>query len=123
MILAWSGNISNIPYGWHLCDGSNGTPDLRGRFVLGDSPSHPLGQTGGEEQHTLTIAEMPSHNHSVFYYQSSGNVTNGGGGVVDEPNDEGLQVDRDIFTAPQGGSQPHNNMPPYYSLAYIMRIK
>ena len=35
IVTMWSGTINNIPFGWALCDGTNGTPDLRGRFVLG----------------------------------------------------------------------------------------
>ena len=60
----WSGSSSNIPSGWLLCNGSNGTPDLRDRFIVGTGGSYGVGFTGGEVTHTLTIAEMPRHNHT-----------------------------------------------------------
>ena len=64
-IIMWSG--SDIPTSWALCNGSNGTPDLSGKFVLGMSASHSIGQTGGEEIHTLSIDEMPAHTHKWLY--------------------------------------------------------
>ena len=63
-IILWSGSTSDIPTNWQLCDGTNGTPDLRNRFVVGAGSSYNVGSTGGEATHTLTINEMPSHNHS-----------------------------------------------------------
>jgi microcystin-dependent protein len=58
------------PGGWLLCDGTNGTPDLRGKFILGSGQGVGLtnrteGQVGGAETHVLTINEMPSHNHTA----------------------------------------------------------
>lgn len=53
-IIIWSGTASNIPDGWALCDGQNGTPDLRDKFVLGGGgETHTVGSTGGEETHTM----------------------------------------------------------------------
>ncbi len=60
----WSGSSSNIPSGWLLCNGSNGTPDLRDRFIVGAGSSYGVGNIGGEATHALTTAEMPSHNHT-----------------------------------------------------------
>ncbi len=63
-IVAWASN--NIPKGWVLCDGNNGTLDLRGRFIYGIDPSkNKIGDKGGAETHTLTGNEMPSHNHTA----------------------------------------------------------
>ena len=58
-IIMWSGAATNVPTGWALCDGQNGTPDLRGRFVLGAGQGAGLtprtaGEAGGEETHKLT---------------------------------------------------------------------
>lgn len=63
-IVIWSGTADNIPTGWQLCDGTNGTPDLRDKFVLGAGTTHNVGETGGNEEVTLTVEQMPKHNHT-----------------------------------------------------------
>lgn len=62
-ILPYVGDLSKIPHGWFLCDGSNGTPDLRDRFITGAGLSYNLHDIGGENYHQLNINEMPAHNH------------------------------------------------------------
>ena len=111
IIVAWSGNESNIPSGWVLCNGQNNTPDLRGRFILGVSDSHAVNSTGGEETHTLSINEMPSYNHL--------NATAGNSGAGLETGVGSIA--NGYPTTSTGGNQPHNNMPPYYALCYIMK--
>lgn len=64
VIVMWSGNTANIPSGWALCDGQNGTPDLRDRFILGIAQGEQPGGTGGSHQKTLTVDHMPNHRHS-----------------------------------------------------------
>ena len=64
IITMWSGSITDIPLGWALCDGSNGTPDLRDRFIVGAGGDYNVGNTGGANSVTLTVAQMPSHSHS-----------------------------------------------------------
>ena len=116
-IIIWSGAANAIPDGWVLCDGTNGTPDLRGRFVLGyDGTTYNAGDSGGEAMHTLTIAEMPSHNH--VYYTGKGEDTTQSGYPA---NAEIGQLYQTLNTSSAGGGQPHNNMPPYYTLCYIMK--
>ena len=60
VIWIWSGSSGSIPTGWHICDGSAGTPDLRNRFVIGAGNSYGVGATGGS-----TDAIVPYHNHSA----------------------------------------------------------
>ncbi len=129
MITMWSGTIETIPPGWALCDGSNNTPDLRGRFVLGlgqgsGLTNRNLNDIGGTETHQLTINEMPSHNHETNPQFLAAN----GCGPGREPYG-GLDGNRGLWhqSCPlplnsQGGNAPHNNMPPYYVLAYIMKV-
>ena len=61
----WSGAANAIPTGYVLCDGGNGTPDLRDRFVVGAGNSYAVNATGGAASVTLTIAEMPAHTHTT----------------------------------------------------------
>ena len=66
-ILLWSGAANAIPSGFVLCNGSNSTPDLRGKFVVGyhdGNGDYDVGDTGGAETVTLTEAQIPSHNHT-----------------------------------------------------------
>jgi len=115
-ILLWSGAIADIPGGWVLCDGTNDTPDLTARFIIhADADSggtYDVGDTGGEATHTLIIAEMPSHNHTAMpagWLQGyKGSEKYVGNGVVS-------------VTGNTGGNGPHENRPPYYALAYIMK--
>ena len=60
----WAGLISAIPTGWVLCDGTNGTPDLRDRFIMGATSDSNVGEIGGENEVTLTVEQMPAHTHS-----------------------------------------------------------
>jgi len=116
VIVMWWGLIGSIPEGWALCDGTNGTPDLRDRFIVGAGSSYIVGATGGEAFHTLTINEMPSHTHTTTWYEH--------GGEPGPPHPTGAQHTHPFTSTsnPTGGDQPHENRPPYYSLAYIMKL-
>ena len=76
MIMIWSGSVGSVPSGWVLCNGSNSTPDLRDKFVLGAGSTYAVGATGGSTSVTaagtisvtgtaLTEAQMPKHFHSM----------------------------------------------------------
>ena len=74
IITMWSGAIGAIPSGWFLCDGTNGTPDLRDRFIVGAGSAYAVNATGGAATVTLTQAETPAHTHS---YGTSAVANNG----------------------------------------------
>lgn len=76
-ILMWSGTLAAIPEGWALCDGSNGTPDLRDRFILGAGTGEQPGATGGSHTKTLSVANLPAHTHTAST-NSTGNHTHVG---------------------------------------------
>jgi hypothetical protein len=63
VIVMWSGQTTAIPTGWALCDGSNGTPNLIDKFIMGASSSNET-TTGGSNSRTLSTANLPSHTHS-----------------------------------------------------------
>ena len=74
MILLWSGSAGSIPSGFVLCNGSNSTPDLRGRFVVGYHDSngdYDVGDTGGATTVTLAESQIPSHTHSTNNHNHS----------------------------------------------------
>ncbi|WP_338473090.1 hypothetical protein R4Z10_10400 [Niallia sp. XMNu-256] len=64
IIVMWSGSINEIPEGWLLCDGTNGTPDLRDRFVMGTNNDAEIGQTGGNNTIALTESQLAPHTHT-----------------------------------------------------------
>jgi len=127
VIVMWSGTIATIPVGWALCDGTNGTPDLRDRFVVGASQDDggvakttvkgSLTKTGGEHEHRLTTAEMPSHTHSIRY-KSHGFGTPGSDILA-------ATVSGDVFYQDTGGTgegAAHESCPPFYALAFILKL-
>lgn len=141
MILMWSGSISTIPKGWALCDGTNGTPDLRDKFIAGAGSTYNVGDTGGSNTVTLNISQMPSHNHGASSEEAGlhthkykrvqpDGLSGSTGGfttyVVSGPYDTDTAQDgahsHEINTENTGGGQSHENRPPYYALAYIMKI-
>jgi len=76
-IIMWGGIVASIPAGWQLCDGSNGTPNLQGQFIVGASGSggYTVGATGGTSSVTLTGNNLPVHSHAI----SVSGTTDGGG--------------------------------------------
>ena len=131
-IIMWSG--TSIPDGWALCDGTNGTPDLKGRFIVGYDPSdtdynNPGNRsTGGVSQgdrntakktHTLTESQMPKHSHSFaiaeFRSDQTESGTSGGGYEVGS----GYTT---INTSEEGSGTAFDIRPSYYTLAFIMKL-
>ena len=138
-IIMWSGAANAIPQGWALCDGANGTPNLRDRFVVGaGSATYPVGKTGGAASHTLTVNEMPSHTHPQNAHKHSelrvwtSNSDRSGQDNVDPVRssqsgswsgiDGGETNDATATNQNTGGDAAHNNLPPYYALCFIMKL-
>lgn len=149
-ILLWSGTTGNIPSGWYLCDGNNGTPNLTDRFVVGAGGSYGVGNTGGSASVTLTTSQIPSHTHTFsdsgttnttgeHSHTIKGNIYVGNGSYTGEaPSTYGAAYytngnsTRDAgnhshtfsvsgTTSSTGSGSSHENRPPYYALAYIMK--
>lgn len=133
VIVMWSGSIASIPSGWFLCDGTNGTPDLRNRFVVGAGDTYAVDATGGADSVTLTEAQMPSHTHTATvtdpghsHTVSGATAQNNGGGTIAAGRSNTVTTSVEttgitVANSSRGGNQPHENRPPYYALAYIMK--
>ena len=117
VIVMWSGAIADIPSGWVLCDGGNTTPDLRGLFIVGAGGSYWVGRTGGEEFHTLTENEMPQHSHKING-TAKGDLGGSGSPAVADYTSPEAGGD----TGVKGSGWAHENRPPFYALAYIMKL-
>lgn len=125
IIMLWSGAETAIPNGWLLCDGTNGTPDLRDKFVVGAGNGYSVGDEGGEARHVLTKDEMPSHSHAIksdidnsAYNQTWPAWTEYTTGWTQQANSTKTAP---TYTQTTGSDQAHNNLPPYYALCYIMK--
>lgn len=145
MIVLWSGSAGSIPTGWVLCDGANGTPDLRDKFVVGAGSSYAVGNAGGSNTKStdsqgshshggstgstaLTEAQIPSHTHTVAVQPS------GAGSALPYSAGAGYAA-TNLTSGATGGGQGHTHTisgdgahthtvdvrPPYYALCYIMK--
>ena len=136
MIMMWSGTIATIPTGWVLCNGSNSTPDLRNKFVIGahsDSAGVAYSTVTGSNttsggtkdainvSHTHTLTD-PGHKHT--YDKTTGGAAAGGGGstsVAGYTTTDTSTVTTGITISTEGSSGTNANLPPYYALAFIMK--
>jgi microcystin-dependent protein len=142
-IIMWSGLVTAIPTGWALCDGTNGTPDLRDRFIVGAGGSYARNSTGGANSVVLTTNEMPLHSHGINdpgHNHDNGSynrllrltppIGNLTVGTVDYTASEPdvinsaaiLSSATGISINSAGNSAAHENRPPYFALAYIMKL-
>ena len=154
IIVVWVGLIANIPVGWQLTDGTNGTPDLRNRFIIGAGSTYAVNAIGGSGNHThtitgttggtaLTINQMPAHTHPLndpghYHFQNAGDNNRPGPYYENSNNgNEGPINTNSAFTnitiGSTGANEAHThtysattatttNLPPYYALAYIMKV-
>lgn len=146
MIMLWYGAVGLIPAGWVLCDGTNSTPDLRDKFVVGAGGSFAVNATGGSadsllplHSHTASVVlneSDPGHSH-VFYagagISGTGTFFQATGATLDTVNNvlstdsvnsntTGLSFDPVVTVDDSGESPTAGNLPPYYALCYIMKV-
>ena len=118
IITIWSGATNAIPTGWLICDGTNSTPDLRDRFIIGAGSTHSPGATGGSTStgtSTLSIAQLAAHTHTY----TRANIS--GGAEDNQPSRVTLSTANTGSTG-SGSTHTHSStLPPYYALAYIMK--
>ena len=116
-IIMFNGKAEDIPSGWAICDGTNGTPNLIDRFILASTY---CGGTGGNSQITLSVSQLPPHRHRLkkCWYGKSDNADDRQ--VVRW--DGSVSTNDQILTEETGFGLPINIMPPYYRLIYIMKI-
>jgi hypothetical protein len=136
IITMWSGSTASVPSGWFLCDGNNGTPDLRDRFVVGAGSSYAVAATGGSKDaivvshtHSATSSVSdPGHLHSIASWGSTG--FNPGGSITASTQVQNASMNTNSATtgigvstsiSSTGSSGTNANLPPYYALAYIMK--
>lgn len=119
-IILWSGAVANIPSGWYLCDGSNGTPDMRGRMAIGAGGAYSVGATGGAPSVTLTTNEMPAHAHAHTaqrWYGSKWSTAYAGSG----PGQDVAIGFTDAAMSNNGNGAAFSILNPYAAYAYIMK--
>ena len=116
-IIMFNGKAEEIPSGWAICNGENGTPNLIDRFILASTYA---GGTGGQGQITLSVSQLPPHRHRLkkCWYGKSDNADDRQ--VVRW--DDSVSTNDQILTEETGFGLPINIMPPYYRLIYIMKV-
>ena len=133
-IILWSGSIGSIPAGWVLCNGNNGTPDLRNRFIVGAGSTYAVDATGGSADsvlptHTHTATSTvtdPGHAHSTVTNSPaiSASSLDPGSAVRSGSINTGTQttsITVATTNANAGVSGTNGNLPPYYALCYIQK--
>lgn len=114
-IVMWNG--TTVPVGWALCNGEKGRPNLVNRFVVGTGGEYTVGKWGGEREVKLGINQMPKHSHTVTQFRDCRNMRASGTGgcwLAGPPGGATLSQ--------EGGDQPHENRPPFYALAFIIKL-
>jgi len=139
LICMWSGLLSEIPDGWALCDGTNGTPDLREKFIMGVPPEEDPGETGGANSYTLDVAQLPPHYHSGITNPAGAHShgiphygPDAAGGYIGTSNGTyyyGTAYTTSVgnhthsfTTGTTGSGASIDNLPSYYKLAFIMKL-
>lgn len=111
-IIEWFGAIANIPAGWQLCDGTNGTPDLRGRMVKGAGPADPVDGVGGTLEHVHDNVDI-GHLHGP-----AATVNCAGSGPAINWDGEANSATATATIA----NETVEALPPFHNLAFIQRM-
>jgi len=139
MISLWYGAIGSVPLGWYLCDGANGTPDLRDKFIVGAGSVYAVNATGGSTDsvvvshtHTASSSSAVTDSGHAHSYNDTGAFAGGAGagqavvqGLGNNRNTStattGITVATSTTVVSAGVSGTNANLPPYYALAYVMK--
>jgi len=138
LISMWSGSIGSIPSGWYLCDGSNGTPNLTDRFIIGAGSTYAVNGTGGVSSVALVTGNMPAHTHTATVtdpshtHVMSNNVarpTSGTGalypaldaGVSPSSSTQSATTGISVSNSTVGSGTSFSILNPYYALAFIQK--
>jgi microcystin-dependent protein len=103
-------------------------PDLRGRTPIHVGSAHTLGERGGEQAHTLSIAELPTHTHVANASSAAGATPIPGGNLLASANNlyaapTNLTSLSPTMVANTGGSQAHPNMQPFLTLTFCIALQ
>ena len=124
IITLWNGAVAAIPSGWKLCDGNNGTPDLRNRFVVGAGDTYAVGASGGSINH-LHAFTSNNHNHDFTGFGHDHDLLSGSGIAAgtdySEKTNTGNATGTTDNNTASGNTNNQDGRPPYYALAYIMK--
>ena len=132
-IIKWSGPITSIPKGWALCNGMQGTPDLQDKFIVGAGSTYVIDDIGGTPTHTHDAGSYSATSHTHMFSGDTGNGSNVGkdhGGAenqYDAPQTPHHHSYSGTTSAGGGGSvtgvsASASSLPPFYALAYIMKL-
>ncbi len=116
-------NNDNIPNGWDLCDGSNNTPDLRGKFIIGAGRNYNIKDTGGQDTITLEAKNIPEHSHDMFIPKKGTDIKSEGSihkFLDDSIINEGIKGGNGFFIGPSNFSSPVDKES---TLEYIENVK
>lgn len=114
-IVMWNGSTTNIPSGWALCDGTNGTPDLRDRFIVGAGRNYSPNNIGGADSVALSESQMPSHSHNMGSAGDHGHSgSTSGDGSHNHSGNTGGQSANHTHTGSTTGAGGHNHGYTFY---------
>lgn len=128
LIIMWSGTPAQIPAGWQFCDGSNGTPDLRNKFIYGIGVEGDMGAHSETTNHAHTVSHTHTLSIAAFWSDYGNPRTSNGGGDENSNHNHSISLPgatSDDATKAAGGAPvvtSADNYPPYYKLAYIMKM-